>query len=88
MSGKRGIIEKLRIKPLKAYYGEQSRPYCNEKEVRELEQQRNELLEALIYRTLETEKHQLKYSKEWNRNIEIIEKVTGKTWEEIQEPIK
>jgi len=42
------IIEKLGIKPLKTYFYIADGDYCNPQEVRELEQQRNEMLEALV----------------------------------------
>ena len=44
------IIDKLGIKPI-AVYNSDSYPYkyCLDVDVRELEQQRNEMLEALIY---------------------------------------
>lgn len=48
---------------------------------------KNEMLEVLIDRTLEIEKHTLKFSKEWHKNITIIEKVCYPLkWSEIKEP--
>ena len=89
------IIEKLGIKPTMVYFAGQlnpGTPICLDKDVRELEQQRNELLGALIDVTFE----QSKILESINvtlmddivakhiHRIEIIEKATGKSWEEVK----
>lgn len=95
------IIERLCIEPIKSIPCSLYKvtPF-NLNEVREVEQQRNELLEALIDLTnskyhddyyacrvngwseKESKEKALLYIKEYT---DIIEKATGKTWEEIKE---
>ena len=91
-------IEKLGITPIKAeyFYGDVfskvSKPYCPEEPVRELEQQRNEMLEALIdlmkgvqgLPPLTAIRGTLE--KEWQYGLSVIEKACyPKKWTEIKE---
>ena len=77
------IIEKLGISPIKRkYYFFSTNRHFDIDEVRKLEQQRNEMLEALIERSLSEDK---KYGiRNWSL-VEAIEKATGKTWQQIKE---
>ena len=82
------IIEKLGIAPFKTYFYIADGDYCDPQEVRELEQQRNEMLEALIiHASMEVSKGGifpvLAVMVEATR--ELIEKTTGKKWEEIKQ---
>ena len=95
------LIEKLGIKPINQFEcigtnGIRRNAVCNASEVRELEQQRNEMLEALI-KSVESE---IEYEASgdagsWNvfeneptkTSIAVIQKATGKSWKEIKELI-
>ena len=73
------IIEKLGITPLPCY-GTGKKWIFDLWEVKALEEQRNEMLEALIKVTiLSNTKH--------DYVVTAIEKATGKTWTEIKELI-
>ena len=79
------IIEKLGIKPIQtlgSVIGMLGRmALVNLSEVRELEQQRNEMLEALIRITTGDKRNhdlEVRYAKL------VIEKAIGKSWEEIK----
>lgn len=52
--------------------------------IKELEQQRNELLEALIEWALQWEK-QFEPSRLFEETVSVIEKATGLEWEKIKE---
>ena len=80
----KGIIEKLGITPIEGIpSGPFGIPVFDMDEVREVEQQRNEMLEALIDSVIESK--EASYSDiPWRYFIQIIEKDTGKTWEEIK----
>jgi len=93
------IIEKLGIKPIEFVDGDYicGGEWIPADEVRELEQQRNELLEALIKTTAKMEEEC--HAHNWdahcpartrmNWNMLVIGKACeGKTWEEIKELLK
>lgn len=73
------IIDKLGIKRIEQYQ-EDGLYYCLADEVIELEQQRNDLLEALILCYEDNEDRSGYYN-----TRKLIEKVTGKSWEKIKE---
>ena len=81
------IIEKLGIKPIRAHlfyadvHAKTSEPYCKADEVREVEQQNAEMLEALIDQELSHEK----CNAVSESIVKIIEKVADETWEQIKE---
>ena len=90
------IIEKLGIKPIQVCYGE-NYTYFDGDDVKELEQQRNELLEALIkwqksfastigYQKYEPNVFTL-LNERFCESSDIIEKVDSqhRSWEEIKE---
>ena len=95
------IIEKLGIKPIgtmgAVMGGFGSMALIKLSEVRELEQQRNEMLEALIMdevgiillKAVTKEKTRTYYNIDDafinSKRLEIIERATGKSWEEIKE---
>ena len=92
-----GIIEKLGIEPIKRYCPGDGKNHpifmCGEKKVREVEQQRNEMLEALINARKYTEallkdKYNSKRSVKLPPTDRAIEKITGKSWQQIKEIIK
>ncbi len=76
------IIEKLGITPIRIQgeYGAAT-GNVNKIKIRELEQQRNEMLDALI----KAVKEPVKFSWHTDDVIKIIEKATGKTWKKIKE---
>ena len=91
------IIEKLGIKPIESFcigIGDGTNNFvCLTPEVRELEQQRNEMLEALIKMTLSVESSKLCKRPEYAKvgdGYNIIEKADPqhRSWEEIRELIK
>lgn len=81
------INKKLGITPVE----EMSIPYgewgCITEEVRELEQQRDEVLEALIEDIISYEfSHGDMFShSNYKRNISIIKNIYGRSWEDIKE---
>ena len=89
-------IEKLGIKPIPKGYNAK---YIDDpvitvfrKDIEELEQQRNEMLEALIkaarfYEDILTEGEGLRpyQEKEFSNIRMVIEKITGKTWPNIKD---
>ena len=90
------MIEKLGITPLERYYNPLlEQDIWSSFEIRDLESKRNEMLEALIgdiglydavIETMPLKNEALKMLRQ--ERISIIEKATGKTWEEIKEIIK
>ena len=58
-------------------------PVCKRSEVRELEANYEEAIEALCEYTIDLESSGRKYLGRWKDNIAIIEKATGKKWEEL-----
>ena len=89
------IIEKLGIKSLGSFTVDgvdksiKDQLFCFADLVREIEQQRDEMLEALIdfAETLSTTFvcPSFRYTAWGKRLLPVIEKATGKTWEEIKE---
>ncbi len=79
------MIEKLGITPIDLDDYENV-DHAIGKPIRELEQQRNEMLEALI-EVIKTDLDYNGYSYMFPELIPIVEKATGKTWEEIKELI-
>jgi hypothetical protein len=87
------IIEKLGITPIGYIYGQLhgvEAAYCYHSNLQIIEQQRNEMLEALIESNIELEIYHEYHPKTGTghfiqRNIKAIEKATGKTWAEIKE---
>lgn len=81
------IFEKAGITPIVEFMDDRGLYVCNSKPVRELEKQRNEMLEALV--DLVSFVEDMMGILTWDENLEdprkIIEKATGLTWEEINE---
>ena len=83
-----GIIEKLGIEPINWFkYEGYLDKLCYQTEVKELEQQRNEMLEALINNNLALELIQNKKTpgKIYLANKKLIEKIAKMPWSEIKE---
>ena len=94
------ITEKLGIKPIRSHrfyadvHAKTSEPYCKTEEVREVEQQNAEMLEALIEDTMSVEEvfvdmpnlpFKAEHKEKHKSRIRLIEKVADKTWQEIKE---
>ena len=58
--------------------------YCYEKEVREVEQQRNAFLRILIGHFKGIERRQLAFKIVYETELNMIESATGKSWQEIK----
>ncbi len=76
------LTEKLGIKPILMYEGGGGY-YVDGEQVRKLEQQNAELLEVLIRQELS----HAKCNAVSESIVKIIEKATGKTWQEIKQLI-
>ena len=78
------IIEKLGIKPLEGDYHEEIGFVFATEDIEELEQQRNEMLEALItlYNVQPLDWTIIRELKQAQR---AMKSVTGRSWEEIKE---
>ena len=83
------IIKKLGIKPIESH-PVRNGYVCDTLEVRIIEQQRNEMLEALVDIAIDESFFTL--NRESQRRIDIarktLKKINGKTWEEIKQLIE
>lgn len=84
------IIEKLEITPVTVYEvdikNDLVQDYCEAWEVGELEEQRDEMLEALIDILRILEPPMRDFTGAWvYKHRKTVEKATNKTWEEIKE---
>ena len=88
------MIEKLGITPLKVEktdFVNEIYPtaYVDPTAAKEIERQRNEMLDALIDITYQMEPRWFEgWEKDISYNKEIIEKATGRTWVEVKELIE
>jgi hypothetical protein len=83
------IIKKLGIKRIQSVHGKShggEYSFCFETNVRELERQRDKMLEALIDIMKIMEPARRDFTGAWvYKWMPTIEKATGKTWNEIKE---
>ena len=84
------IIEKLGIEPIKecsmyTTFGHDNGEWVEETKVRKLENQRNDLLEALIWTAKQIEDEEFMRPP---KIINPIERATNRSWEQIKELIK
>jgi len=59
-------------------------PLCLLSDTRKLEEEFQEVLDALCEYTIDLENSGRKYLGRWKDNIAIIEKATGEKWEDIK----